>query len=193
MKWCALTVMVVVVTLAGCSDRDDSLTLSADRLGPLQLSEQTRISGPSLQALFPALQVHYQRAEGDSLAYHYYQLINQQGEVLFSLTSFIESAADIQAEAVDIDLLQIHSAEIPDQYGIRVGEGIRSLVAKRDSKFRYGAAHHHNFIGGGKIWYSLSTQQLAATVDINPEQVSLEQALEADLKVTAISWPEAGW
>ena len=184
-----LSVALLGRARAGTSD----LVLREKSLGRLNLSTETKISRDSLKKMFPEFDVKHQIVSADSEDYHLFDVKSQAGETFFTIQSFIENDASRDAAEVDIDLLLIHTPKIADQHGLTVGMTLGDIVATRDGKLGFGANHHNHYIGEGKLWCVLSGEMPEGHPDPAPAQISLEDALESDSKITRLCWPTTTW
>lgn len=169
----------------------EALVLRSDSLGPLDLSgSDPTVSEAKLKKLFPQYVVKYDIAYGDSPDFHYFEVLTLAGEVLFTIKSFIPDAVKSEKTIgeVPISLLRIHSKEIQDSYGLRVGDRVSDIVAKRGKSLKYGAGHFDALMGGDKIYYSLITRR-----EESPEGLGMNDATKHNWEIRFISWPEAAW
>ena len=179
---------------AMAADDASALVLSRTSLGPLVLGKDAKVSQKSLQKLFPGYTVKYEIAQGDSPDFHYFEVIDKNGELLFAISSFIDDDEDgtIQHQKttspVPIQLLQVYSPTISDAYGLHVGDHVKDIIAKRGKKLAFGAAHHDVYLGAGEIYYSIETGS-----DESPENFKLKDAIKGDWQIHSLSWPGAAW
>jgi hypothetical protein len=191
MKFYMLVVLVLLSTVASAKE----LILTSDSLGSLNLSKETEISISILKKHFPEYVVSHRIGEGDSPDFHLFQIKYANSEVVFTAISFINDESDRKKDMVKLDLIEIHSDKVLDEYGVNVGMELSDILKKRNTDLIFGANHHDNHIGLNNIWYALSTEDLTDPngPDINPENVTLEDAKKHNLRVTSISWPSARW
>lgn len=89
---------------------------------------------------------------------------------------------------VSISILQVYSPEIRDVYGLRVGDRVKDIIAKRGKDLKFGAGHFDVLMGDGDIYYSIATGS-----DFSPEKFTMEDAVKGDWQIRSISWPKAAW
>jgi len=169
----------------------EALVLSPTALGPLPLTgKPAKVSEAALKKAFPQYSVKYEIGSGDSPDFHYFEVATSKGEVLFSVTSFIDESqkAEKTTSAVPISILQIHSKQIRDAYGLRVGDRVKDIIAKRGKDLKFGAGHFDALMGDGNIYYSLITGS-----EFSPERLTKEDAIKGNWQIRSISWPEAAW
>ncbi|NKE72623.1 hypothetical protein [Candidatus Manganitrophus noduliformans] len=192
MKMLAKTsALLITVLVAGSVFAADSLILSPTALGPLPLTGRpAKVSETKLKKLFPNLVVKYDIGQGDSPDFHYFEVSKPNGEVLFTIKSFIEESAESKktTSEVSISILQVRSPEIKDVHGLRVGDRVKDIITKRGKDMEFGAAHHDVVMGAGNIYYSIATGS-----DLSPERLTMEDAVKGNWKIRVISWPEAAW
>lgn len=113
-----------------------------------------------------------------------------QGELLFTIKSFIENSVGTEQTSAEapIHLLQIYSAKVRDQYGIRVGNRVRDITAKRDGDLKFGAGHFDVYLGEGAIFYNIATES-----EWSPEGFTIEDAVKGNWRIGSISWPGPAW
>ena len=136
------------------------LTLKSDSLGPLELSQEVNISEDYLKNIFPDFDVSYEIRSGDSPDFHYFEVSAKEGDLLFSISSYLEYENYEQGtiknlDDIRIDILTVYNNQIEDQYGIRVGDGYQKVVEKRGTDLQFGAAHHDIWVGSGMIYYAI--------------------------------------
>ncbi len=168
-----------------------SLVLTPTSLGPLQLTgSPATVSETKLKRLFPEYTIRYEIHSGDSPDFHYFEVSSGSGEVLFTLQSFgsRESETRKTTAEVPISLLQIRSRDIPDIYGLRVGDRVENILAKRGNSLKVGAGHFDGLMGDGTIYYSLVRDS-----DVGPEGLTMEDAVKGNWQIRTITWPEAAW
>lgn len=169
----------------------DALVLSPTALGPLPLTgKPAKVSETQLKKLFPEHSVKYEIGSGDSPDFHYFEVANRKGEVLFTIKSFIHDSKEAEktTSEVPISLLQIWSKQIRDVYGLRVGDRVKNITAKRGKDLKFGAGHHDALMGDGDIYYSLITGS-----EYSPERLTKDDAIKGNWQIRSISWPEAAW
>lgn len=190
----ALALIAALVIFGGpavAADKSPALVLSQTSLGPLALGKGTKISEENLKKLFPDFTVTYEIGQGDSPDFHYFEVLDKKGELLFSISSFIEddsAESKKTAAEVPIHLLQVYSAQITDSYGVRVGGRVKDILAKRGKALNFGAGHHDVYLGSGEIYYNIETGR-----DRSPEDFTLKDAIKGNWKIRSISWPGAAW
>ena len=191
MKFYMLVVLVLLSTVASAK----GLILTSDSLGSLNLSKETEISISILKKHFPEYVVSHRIGEGDSSDFHLFQIKYASSDIVFTAISFINDESDRKKDMVKLDLIEIHSDKVLDEYGLNVGMELSDIIKKRNTDLIFGANHHDNHIGLNNIWYALSTENLTDPngPDINPENVTLEDAKNHNLRITSISWPSARW
>lgn len=169
--------------------------LTSESLGGLQLNKETKISKAIINKYFPEHRVSHEIGEGDSADFHYFEIKDNKSELIFTVTSYIDNDFDRNKDVVTLDLIEIYSDSISDEYGLKIGKKLSDIINQRGGDLIYGANHHDNHIGLNNIWYALSTEDLNVPngPDISPENVTLEDAKKHNLRVTAISWPSARW
>jgi hypothetical protein len=186
-----IAALAMYVVPAVAADRSPTLVLSKTGLGPLALGKDAKISEESLKKLFPSFTVTYEIGQGDSQDFHYFEVLDRQGELLFAIRSFIEDeSSDNKKTALEvpIHLLQVYSTQITDSYGLRAGDHVKDIIAKRGKTLSFGAGHHDVYLGSGEIYYSIKTDR-----DQSPEDLTLKDAIKGNWKIRSISWPGAAW
>jgi len=181
-----MLIVAIEATLAA-----DAIILSSSSLGPLQLTDRpVTVSEAKLKKLFPEFSVKYEIGSGDSPNFHYFQVADADGRVLFSIQSFIvePNKAEKTTSEVPVSLLRILSSQIPDEYGLHVGDRVKDIIAKRGNDLKFGVGHMDGLMGDGYIYYSLLTDSEA-----NPESLTKEDAVNGNWRIRFISWPEAAW
>lgn len=190
----ALVLALVIHPVPTMAAGDAStLVLSRTCLGPLELGKDAKVSQESLQKLFPAYTVKYEIAQGDSPDFHYFEVVDKSGELLFAISSFIDDddgATQHQktTSPVPIQLLQVYSPTIPDAYGLRVGDHVKDIMKKRGKKLTFEAGHHDVTLGAEEICYSIQTGS-----DESPENFRLKDAIKGNWQIRSISWPDSAW
>ncbi len=187
----ARTFALILVFTSHAAAACEALVLEPTCLGPLDLSgSPAKVSEEKLRKLFPQYVVKYEIGSGDSPDFHYFEVSTPQGEVLFSIQSFIEepSPSKKTSAEVPISLLQVQSRRVLDVYGVRVGDHVKDIIAKRGKNLDFGAGHHDALLGGGHIYYSLRTNS-----EQSPEGFTMQDATKENWEVRSISWPEAAW
>jgi hypothetical protein len=122
----------------------------------------------------------------------------KNNELLFYIVSYLDEGVTKNTEMYDIDLLKITSSKISDQYGIRVGDHLDKVVKIRGSDLHLSANHFDNSLGSEMIYYQFtikpSNDLSRLGVDyMNPGDVTKEQAIKDNPKITSISWPHSSW
>ncbi len=173
-----------------CGQADARLVLTSSALGPLPLGKGTLVSESYLKKLFPHYSITHQIGSGDSPDFHYFEIIDKNGELLFTIKSFIEdeNQQGQPPTGVHNDLLQVRSPRIKDIYGLRVGDRVKDIIKTRGKDLHFGAGHHDVYLGTGKIYYNMRTNS-----DWSPERLSLDDAMRGNWQVVSISWPEGAW
>jgi hypothetical protein len=167
------------------------LVLTAESLGSLRLGPEKKVSVPILQRAFPGYGVTHGIGMGDSPDFHYFVVTTARGEKLFVIKSFIEGATPGRADdrqEVSIDLLQVISREVPDSFGLRVGDRVADVIRVRGDKLVFGAGHHDVYMGGDRIFYSFATGTQSS-----PEGFTLSDARRGYWHIVSISWPYGAW
>lgn len=184
---------VLLLVLSG-NIYSESLMLTENSLGSLELSENTVVSISFLKEKFPELNISHEIASGDSPDFHYYEAKHKNGEVLFSIRSYINDG-DYTLKSSKIDSLVIHSNKIKDQYGISIGNSYADVKKARPDNLKFGANHHDNYLGEGKIWYSFNVYIESNVPGLfeSPERIKIESLIEQNPNVTFISWPSPKW
>ena len=183
---CLLTTLLPQVHAAGAYQ---VFALMSDSLGPLPLYPGVKITLKDLQRLFPQSLVKYAIGTGDSLNFHVINVINEQGDMMLSIKSFISpqhASANLDT-GIPVDELRVHSPSIPDAYGLRVGHRVSDVMRKRDGPLTWSAGHHSWSVGAGSIFYSLEPLPGNDTLGTSKE------AVEQNLKIHHITWPSPAW
>lgn len=164
--------------------------LSATSLGPLKLYKGATVSEAMLKKLFRGYKVTYDIEQGDSPDFHYFEVVGHDGQPLFGIRSFIDEGRPQHktTEPVPIDSVEVYSPLIPDSWGLRVGDPVRDILARRGKKLAFGAGHHDVTVGSNMIYYSLATDG-----DTDPSQYTLKDAVRHNWRIAFISWPDAAW
>ena len=186
-----LVVVLVALPISGhCEKLDEALLLTSKSLGPLPLGKGTLVSESTLKKLFPNSSVTHDIRSGDSPDFHYFEVKDNGGEVLFTIQSFIKDSKgqNENPAGVRIDLLQIRSSRIRDAYGIRVGNRVQDIIKQRGKDLRFGAGHHDVYLGADNIFYNIRT-----TSQGSPENLTLDDAVRGNWQIISISWPSAAW
>jgi hypothetical protein len=190
-----LTQVVVGVALtalchAAVAGSTDALVLGPTELGPLRLMPGATVSESTLKRLFPKLLVTYDIGEGDSPAFHHFQVADAAGTLLFTIKSFIKDEAPHirTSSAVPIQLLQVFSPTIPDSYGLRVGDTVGDILSKRGADLPFGWGHFDLQLGSGQIFYIVAAKRDPTSVPF-----AIEEAVKGRWRISSISWPEAAW
>lgn len=172
----------------------DALLLSPTALGPLPLTgKPAMVSVAKLRKHFQGHLVTYRIGSGDSPDFHYFEVANSKGEVLFTIKSFIdesEEATETESE-VPISVLQIRSKDIRDVYGLRIGHRVKDIIAKRGKDLNFGVGHFDALIGSGNIYYSLEITDRPAGQPI--DALTIEDAVKGNWQIRSLSWPQAAW
>lgn len=187
----AVILCSALVALTGlAAETGPALVLSPKSLGPLRLAEGATVSEQRLKTLFPAYTVTYDIGQGDSPDFHYFEVVDSKGEVLFTIQSFIEESSQSKktTSAVPIQLLQIHTRRIRDIYGLRVGDRVKDIIKKRGEALDFGASHHDVYLGAGEIFYNIANASARS-----PEDLTREDAVKGNWQVKSISWPGPAW
>ncbi len=186
----AVVLSFALVALRGlAAETSPALVLSPKALGPLALGKGATVSEQRLKRLFPAYTVKYDIGQGDSPDFHYFEVVDSKGEVLFTIQSFIEQGESKKTTSeVPIQLLQIHTRHIKDIYGLRVGDRVKDIIEKRGQALAFGASHHDVYLGGGEIFYNIANAS-----DLSPEGLTREDAVKGNWQVRSISWPGSAW
>ncbi len=183
---CALA---LTAPLSIASDQSEQLVLTQTSLGPLQLAKNAKVSVSLLKILFPSLLVKYEIGQGDSPDFHYFEVQDKKGTVLFSIKSFIDETTAVKRTSTNVPmhLLRIASPTIRDEYGLHVGDNVKDVIAKRGESLSVSAMHHDIALGSKDIYYSIETS------GESPESFTLKDAVEGNWKVRFITWPEPAW
>jgi len=173
------------------------LVLKTISLGPLNLTKETVVSVKILNELFPKYEINHEIRSGDSPDYHYFNVSDSKGS-LFSVISYIETPEQFKSSEGKINLLELNTSRIPDQYGIRIGDKFLEIRKKRKDKLEFGAGHFNNNIGGNNIYYSFSLEPTGYFKEIGINYADPVSAKESDAKkqnpeITTISWPYPAW
>ena len=175
------------------------LTLKSDSLGPLKLSQEVNISEDYLKEIFPDFDVSYEIGLGDSSDFHYFEVSTKEGDLLFTISSYLEYENYEQGtlknpDDIRIDILTVYSDQIEDQYGIRVGDSSQKVVDKRGTDLQFGAAHHDIWVGSGMIYYAIPLPPTGiGEPDRSPNQVTQAEVYEGNWPISSISWPTSKW
>jgi hypothetical protein len=193
--------LLTILSLAGlaaisaCSalgTRSNALVLTANGIGPLGLYPDAVISVESLTKQFPEYRITHDVRSGDSPDYHRFEIAGADGEVLFTIASFLKEGQEPtitrDADTVRIDLLKIVSRRIPDSFGIRVGDRVADIIRARGENLTFGAAHFDVYLGGDQLFYNLRTGS-----DWSPEQFSFADAKRENWGIISMSWPTGAW
>lgn len=164
--------------------------LSATALGPLKLYKGATVSQAKLQKLFPGYRVSYEIEQGATPAFHYFEVASPEGQPLFGISSFITGHAKARKTpaAVPIDLVRVYSPLIPDAYGLRVGDHVEDILARRGQHLEFGAAHHDVYLGGESLYYGLITGRKTS-----PAVYKVDDAIRGNWEIRFVSWPEPAW
>jgi len=187
-------ILAIVFLFTVASAQAQELVLYENKLGPLKLTKGTKISKKILAKLFPEYSVSYIIGQGDSPDFHYFRVLDSYGNIVFTISSFIENSADANAKEVDIDILEVRTEAIRDQYGVSIGKKLSDVISMRGEDLKFGANHFDYHIGKGNIWYALSAGEINTKFGyMNPTKASVEDARKANPKVIGISWPRPRW
>jgi hypothetical protein len=181
--------LALPITVYGAQS-DTKLTLTSESLGPLPLSKETLVSESYLKQLFPKYKITHEIGQGDSPNFHYFEIKDSDGELLFTIKSFIEDSdqQSKQPTAVRIDLLQVRSPRIRDVHGLRVGSRVKDIIKAIGRNLDFGAGHHDVYLGADRIFYNIRTNS-----EWSPERFTLNDAVRGNWQVISISWPSAAW
>ena len=166
------------------------LLLTPSSLGPLPLGRGAKISERQLAKLFPDFIVSYEIGQGDSPDFHYFEVKDKNGVLVFTIKSFIkgESAAKKLDSPVSISILQVYGPQVRDSYGLKVGDRVSDILKKRGKSLEFSAGHHDVSLGAGNVFYNVATQ-----TGESPESLKVEDAVKGNWKIRSISWPTAAW
>ena len=172
------------------ADTEPALVLGPKSLGPLALGKGATVSEQRLKKLFPAYTVKYDIGQGDSPDFHYFEVVDSKGAVVFTIQSFIKEGAKSKktTSEVPIQLLQIHGRHIKDIYGLRVGDRVKDIIKKCGETLDFGASHHDVYLGADEIFYNIANAS-----DLSPERLTREDAVKGNWQVRSISWPGPAW
>ena len=182
--------VAIALLLAAASVVAGPLVLSPQSLGTLPLGKGAKVSEQQLVKLFPQFVVTYEIGQGDSPDFHYFEVKDKKGDVLFAIKSFIEESAKSKKldSAVAISILQVYGAQVRDSYGLIIGDRVKDIVKKRGKSLDFSAGHHHVSLGSGDIFYNIPVE-----IDQSPELLKMGDAIKANGKIRSISWPTAAW
>ena len=190
------TASVLVALLLGSSallsQASQPLRLTPDSLGPLRLGSKAMVSVPILERAFPRYRVTHDICQGDSPDFHCFVVATTQGEKLFVIQSFLKDGTSAVGsdgrQEVPIDLIQVISRQVPDRFGIRVGDRVADVLRIRGDKLAFGAGHHNVVLGSDSIFYSFATGSQSS-----PTRFTLADAKRANWRIVSISWPHGAW
>lgn len=187
-------IIFILVLIANITVHSENLVLFEDKIGGLALSAQTRVSVESLSSIFPNLKVVHGIGQGDSLDFHYFELMNSNHELMFKIKSFITGANYDEAE-VPIDILVVYSKLISDQYGVSIGFRYEDVVKARGEALEFGASHFDNYLGRHQIWYTFTVRVETEIEGLyeSPERIKIGALVTENPMVNSISWPKPRW
>lgn len=164
--------------------------LGPTSLGPLALGKTATISEQQLKKLFPSYTVKYSIGQGDSPDFHHFEVTTSKGELLFTIRSFIEKPKESKKTdaEVPIQLLRIHSPGIPDIHGLRTGNRVQDILAKRGQALEFGASHDGVYLGGAQIYYNIKKP-----ADVSPDRLARGAAVKGNWQARSLSWPGPSW
>lgn len=191
------TIILIALTALTLPAFGGELVLKTNSLGPLNLSKEAVVSVKSLKELFPGYEVTHEIRSGDSPDFHYFDVRDGKGS-LFSIISYIETQEQFKSSEGKINLLELNTSRIPDQYGIKIGYKFLEIRKKRKDKLEFGAGHFNNNIGGNNIYYSFSLEPTGYFKEIGINYADPVSAKETDAQkqnpeITNISWPYPAW
>jgi hypothetical protein len=170
----------------------EELILTERSLGSLILENEPFVSIDSLRKLFPDYQVNHGIHSGDSPDFHLFQIATREGELLFTISSFIEDGDQTPNKdgtvAVPIHLLKVVSPRISDAYGLRVGNSVADILRTRGKNLEFGAEHHDVSLGANRIFYTIGNP-----THRSPDGLKFTDAVRGNWRIRSISWPEAAW
>lgn len=171
------------------------LILRENSLGPLSLNNKTMVSLKSLKKLFPQYSFESGIGQGDSADFHYFAAKDIESKTIFSVVSYIENDDDYKKKNVKVDMVEIFSSSVKDEYGLSIGMRYSDIAKKRGTNLVFGANHHDNYLGDQNIWYALASNQIQKKdgPDISPENISLSDIKNANARIVSISWPTHRW
>jgi hypothetical protein len=190
------TASIVVTLLLGSSvllsQASQPLVLTDDSFGPLRLGSKPIVSVPILERAFPLHRVTHDICQGDSPDFHCFCVATVKGEKLFVIQSFLKDGTSAVGsdgrQEVPIDLIQVISRQVPDRFGLRVGDRVADVLRIRGDKLAFWAGHHNIVIGGGSIFYSFATGSQS-----EPTRFTWADAKRANWRIVSISWPYGAW
>ena len=174
------------------------LILSQTNLGTLQLSQSSLISFQDIQKAFPDYIVTHEIASGDSPDFHRIEVQDNDKEQLFYIVSYFDEKTDKDTTKYDIDLLVITSNKIKDNYGIRIGDNVKTVIKHRGLNLLVSANHFDNSIGNDLIYYQVEVPLSQELKDkgldyMSPVGITKEQIIAANPVIKTISWPYPSW
>ena len=92
-------------------------------------------------------------------------------------------------DTINIDLLQIKSNEINEQYDLSIGNTYKDILSKRKRKQKVKDSHHQKTIGKDQIYYPI-----CSNFDNQPNYaiaIPNAQVKKHNWKITSISWPHS--
>ena len=185
-------VCATLILASGCSPSGDTptpLVLTDTSLGPLSLRPESIISIHRLEQIFPAHRVTHAIRSGDSPDYHYFEVAADDGEVLFTISSFLQQGQQLKdPNSVRIDLLKVISPRIADGHGLRVGDRVADIVRARGTNLQFGAAHFDVYLGADSIFYNIRTSGQSS-----PDRLTFDDAARENWAIISISWPGPAW
>jgi hypothetical protein len=156
------------------------------------LGQGAVVSVDQLKKAFPGYRVTHEIRSGDSPDFHHFEIVRADGEVLFTIVSFLKEGQKRSLagnlDAVPIDLLKVVSRRIADKYGIRVGDRVAGIIRARGENLQFGAGHFDVYIGGDRIFYNVAT-----TSNFSPETLTFADAKRQNWKIVSMSWPTGAW
>ena len=175
-KYLSRALAAIVLLAAAVSVAEGPLVLSPQSLGPLPLGKGAKVSEQQLVKLFPQFAVTYEIGQGDSPDFHYFEVTDKQGDVVFAIKSFIEESAKSKKtdSAVSISILQIYGQQVRDSYGLKVGDRVEDIVKKWGKSLDFSAGHFDVSLGLGNIFYNIATG-----LEQSPERLKMEDAIRA--------------
>lgn len=189
-KYLGRALAVAALLAAATSVAQGPLVLSPQSLGPLPLGKGATVSEQQLVKLFPQFAVTYEIGQGDSPDFHYFEVKDKKGDVVFAIKSFIEESAKSKKtdSAVSISILQVYGAQVRDSYGLKVGDHVKDIVKKRGRSLDFAAGHFDVSLGSGDIFYNIATG-----LEQSPENLKMEDAIKGNWRIRSISWPTPAW
>lgn len=126
----------------------------------MELRPGATISEARLRRLFPTDAITYRIEHGDSTSFHHFIVNDRKGDTLFAIRSFLKDSNKYEkvTSEVPIHLLTIHSNQISDSHGLRIGDKVADIIAKRGKDMKVRGGHFDVFMGNGQIFYSLKVK-----------------------------------